>query len=216
MAQNQLTSAALTSPVTGTVASVGLSKGSTVSAGSSNDTIQVVGDGPLSVQLAIPLSAINLIKVGQSAHITVDGRTSALPARVTYVGLLNSSSSTGSSSTYTVTVELANATTGLYDGEGAQVSVDVGTASNALVVPLSALHTTGTRHTVNLYRGGTSAQTAVTVGVVGATSVQVKTGLASGQQVVLADTSEATPTSTTTSNRGAFEGGSFGTGPRGR
>ena len=201
VAEADRANATLSSPITGKVAAVGLARGDTVSAHSSANTITVVGTGALSTELSIGLSDIDLIKVGQHARVAVDGHSDALPGTVTYVGQTNSAGSSGGSATYPVTVQLARTSSTLYDGMGASVAIDVGTASGVLTVPISAVHTTGRRHVVTVDAGGRMTPTLVTLGVVGADLVQVKTGLRAGQRVVLADLSAAVPTSTDTLRR---------------
>ena len=203
LAKQQLAQATLTSTISGTVAAVTLTRGGSVSAGSSSSTVTVVGTGALSVDLTIPLTSIDLVKVGQTAQVTVDGRSAPLPAKVTYVGVVNSASS-GSTASYPVTVQLDATSSDLYDGMGAQVAIDVGTATNALLVPLSALTAVGSRTIVEVYRSGKVVDTVVTLGVVGNDAAQVTKGLSAGQQIVLADASEAVPSTTSTSTTGRF------------
>ncbi len=209
LAQANRANATLAAPIAGKVAAVALAKGDTVSARSTSSTITVVGTGALSVDLNIGLSDIDLVKVGQTARVTVDGHSDALPAKVTYVGLTNSASSTGSSSTYPVTVQLARTSDSLYDGMGASVAIEVGTAPGVVAVPISAVHTTGTQHAVDVYSGGKATTTLVTLGVVGQDLVQIKSGLRAGQRVVLADLSAAIPTSTTNFGRNRSGSGSL-------
>jgi hypothetical protein len=213
VAQHDVGDATLTTPLAGTVAAVSMAKGDTVSASSSTETVTVVGTGALSVELSIGLSDIDLVKAGQAASVTVDGHSTPLPAKVTYVGVLNSASSTGTSSAYTVTVTLDTVDRALYDGMGADVAIAVGAARNVLTVPLSAVHTFGTRHTVTVDAGGNTTTAPVGIGVVGASVVQVTSGLHAGQRVVLADLGAAVPSSTsttTTTRRFGGTGGSFG------
>ncbi len=206
IAEQDLSNATLRSPIAGIVGSVGLTKGKSVSASSSTSAVSVVGTGALSVDLSISLSDIDLVKVGQDAQVTVDGRSTPVPAKVSYVGVLNSGSSTGTSSTYAVTVQLDKTYSSLYDGMGASVAIDVGKAAGVLTVPLSAVHAIGTRHTVDVYSGGKSATKLVTVGVVGADQVQVKSGLSAGDKVIIADIGASIPSSTNTINRRGSNG----------
>jgi RND family efflux transporter MFP subunit len=218
VAHNDRSHATLTTPITGTVAAVDIAKGDDVSAGSSSQVVTVVGNGALTVELDISLADIDLVKAGQSAQVTVDGHTGTLPAKVTYVGQTNSGDSTGSSSTYTVTIQLTRTYPSLYDGMGADVAIDVGTVAGTLTVPVSAVHTSGSLHTVLVdSASGTVTRTPVTIGLVGDSLVQVKSGLKAGQKVVIADVSAAVPSSDTSSNsRGNRSGfGSFGTGGSG-
>jgi RND family efflux transporter MFP subunit len=202
VAKGQLGAATLTAPISGTVADVALAEGQSVAAHSSSATIKIVGPGALTIDLNIPLTSIDLIKVGQQARITVDGMAKAVAGRVSYVGALNSASASGTSATYPVIVQLDETSTKLLDGMGASVAIDVGTIHDAVVVPLSAVHTTGTRHFVRVYSGGKVTAKQVTLGVRGADEVQVFSGLGVGQRVVIAEVSAAIPSSNSTSRFG--------------
>lgn len=215
VAQHDIGYATLTSPISGVVGAVTMQAGSAVSASSSSAAITVVGSGTLSTQVDVSLDEIDLVKVGQTAQVTVDGLPAALAARVTYVGAVNASSS-GSTASYPVTVSLDSTDSKLFDGMGASVAIDVGTARQALTVPLSAVHSTGRLVTVTVYTNGTPTLTRVTLGVIGADRAQVTSGLKLGQSVVLADLNEAVPSSSTTLTRrgtglgGLTGGGAFG------
>ncbi len=210
--QASLHNATLRSPVTGTVAAVGVTKGTAVDAGSSSDTITVAGNGILTVPVSISLADIDKVKVGQHAQVTVDGRAASVPAMVATVGVTNSSSSTGSGSTYQVVVQLSRRYRTLYDGMGASVAIDVGRAANVVTVPISALHTIGSLSTVTVYANGSATTKRVTVGVIGADTAQISSGVSAGDQVVLANIDAAVPSSTTDSSRRGSFGGFTGTG----
>ena len=137
------------------------------------------------------------------------------PGKVTQVGVLNTSGTSGDTTTYPVTVVLDPTSLALYDGAGATVGIDVGTAHNVLTVPSSALSSLGTRSLVSVYKGGKVVPTLVTAGVSGVDRTEIKTGLTAGEQVVLANLHEAVPSSTTTSNRIARFAGAGGTGGAG-
>jgi multidrug efflux pump subunit AcrA (membrane-fusion protein) len=200
--------AVLRSPISGTVADLSVHKGDSVS--TSAAALSVVGGGRKSVSVNIALAKIDLIKPGEDAQVTVDGQTGPLQARVTQVGLTNTSSSTGSSSAYAVTLVLDATSTRLYDGMGATVAIAVGTAKGVVSAPLSAVSTVGTIHTVRVYANGKVTVTPVTLGVQGTALVAVKSGLHVGQQVVLAEVSAAIP-SNDVGPRG-FGGGGLTTG----
>jgi len=193
VAKHDLSYATLTTPITGTVGSIDLSKGDVVAASSSTATITIVGSGTLAVDLNIGIADIDHVKAGEHAEVTVDGRAKPVDATVTYVGAANSSDSTGSSSTYPVTVSLTARDARLFDGMGASVAIEVGRASGVLSVPVSAVHTAGSVHTVKVYADGKLTTTPVTLGVEGDERVQITSGLSVGQQVVLADISASVP-----------------------
>ncbi|MBV9594922.1 MAG: hypothetical protein JO147_14130, partial [Actinobacteria bacterium] len=203
LAQQNLTAATLVSPVTGTVASVGFSVGSS----SNGKSITILGTGNQVVKIAVPLSEVDQVKTGQSVAIAVDGRTDKLSGTVSKVGLL--SSTAGSLTTFPVTVTLGDGSPALHNGVGADVIVTTGTASNVTVVPNSAITMLGTRHTVVVASGGKTKTVLITVGLVGADISQVVSGLQPGQQVQLADPSQALPSSATSSTTTRFGNGVF-------
>ncbi len=205
--KSETANANLVSPIAGKVASVDIAEGDTVSASSTTATITVVGNGALTTDLNISATNIDEVKAGDKAAVTVDGHAQPYAATVSYVGTLNSADSEGTSATYPVTVTLAAAQKALYDGMGASVEISVGSAANVLTVPLSALHTIGTRHFVEVVSGDTTKAVAVTTGTIGAQRAQVKSGLQAGERVVLADVGEAVPSSTTTRRGGGLTGG---------
>ena len=193
VARHERRDARLTAPISGTVAAVGLAAGDVVSASSSSATITVVGTGTPSVQVDIGIADIDLVRVGQHVKVTVDGRSAPLAATVSYVGGLNDADSSGSSSTYPVTITLTGRDAQLFDGMGATAEIDVGRAAAVLSVPVSAVHTTGGMHTVLVYSSGKTTTKQVTLGVEGDERVQIKSGLSAGDRVVLADVSAAVP-----------------------
>ena len=165
--------------------------------------------GKLSVTTTVGLNDIDLVKKGQTAHVTVDGVSTPLTGKVTLIGLLNTSGTSGSTTTYPVTIVL-DSTPQLYDGAGASVSIDVGSATGALTVPTSALHGVGTATSVDVYRDGKVQTQRVTVGARGIDTVQITSGLNAGDQVVLAEVSAPVPSSDNQTNRFGRLGGGGG------
>ncbi|HVU93041.1 MAG TPA: HlyD family efflux transporter periplasmic adaptor subunit, partial [Jatrophihabitans sp.] len=210
--------ASLRSPISGVVAAVGLTVG-----GSASGTITIVGTGVPKVTIAVPLAQIDLIKKGQATSVAVDGVSRPLTGKVSTIGMLSSTS--GSQTTFPVTVQLGADTPHLYDGAGADVTITTGTAQDVLTVPNSAIHTlTRGLHTVTVLRDGRTSTVSVTLGVAGAAVTEVRSGLEAGDRVVLADYGQALPSSTSdsTTNRisrllggGGGGGGTFPAFPRG-
>ncbi len=196
----------MTSPIAGTVATVGLTVGSSAS----GHTITILGTGNQVVTINVPLSEIDQVKTGQPATIAVDGRTDQLTGTVTKIGIKSTTS--GSLTTFPVTITLADGSPTIHDGVGASVVVTTGTAANAVLVPNSAITTVGTRHTVIVVKNGKTQTTQVTVGLAGSASSQITKGLQVGDTVELADNGAALPSSatsatTTTGRFGGFTGG---------
>jgi multidrug efflux pump subunit AcrA (membrane-fusion protein) len=183
---------------------------------SSTTAVVVNGDdGNVEITIDVTENDIRAIKVGQSAQVAADGAQSALPARVTSVGLLTASA-TGTAS-YPVVVSLAGAPMSLASGSDATVSVVTASAKNVVTVPSSAVTraATGSTGVVRVLTGDQVTFTRVTVGAVGPELTQITAGLKTGQRVVLADFSAALPTSSTNvrfGGGGGFGGGGFGGG----
>ena len=208
-AQQVLDDAQLSSPVSGTVASVGVSVGATVSAGSSTSAIVIIGTQSYEVTGTLSSTQVASVKDGDSAQVTVDGETTALAGTVAQVGPVQSSSS---GYTYPTVIALPATAQGLHSGSTASVSITTGEASNVLAVPTSAVSTQGTKSYVLVLSSGTTKQKQIKVGIVGDIYTQVISGLQRGNEVVLADYSEAVPSSNTTTVGGVGATGGFGGG----
>ncbi|HJQ43900.1 MAG TPA: hypothetical protein VJ831_12500, partial [Jatrophihabitantaceae bacterium] len=192
VARQDLAAATLTSPINGLVAAVGLTAG----ASSAGQTITVVGTGVQGVLVTVPLPQIDEVHVGQRVTVSADGRAAGLRGTVASIGLVSSTS--GSTTTFPVTIRLDAGSPRLYDGTGADVVITTGTATGVPVVPNSALHS-GLRgtHTVTVVKNGRSTVVPVTVGIAGDDVTQIKSGLRPGQRVELADPGESLPSSST-------------------
>ncbi len=199
-AEQDLAAATLKSPAAGKVAAVGLTAG----ASSSGKTITIVGTGVPGVEATVSLSEANLVKVGQSVSVAVDGVAKKLHGTVESVGLLSSTSD--STTTIPITVKLDADSPDLFDGSGADVVITTGTAADVVAVPNSAIHSgAGGSHTVTVLNGGKTSTVRVTLGVASRDLTQIKSGLKVGDQVVLADFSQSLPSSSTdSSNNGTF------------
>jgi multidrug efflux pump subunit AcrA (membrane-fusion protein) len=197
VAQQNLAAATLTSPASGKVAAIGFTPGQS----SSGETITIVGTGIPGVEATVVLGQVDQVKVGQKVTVAADGVSATLHGTVTSIGLLSTTS--GSSTAYPVTVQLDAGTPQLYDGTGADIVIDTGSATNVLTVPNSAIHTTGGGlDTVTVVNGSKTSTVPVTLGIAGGDVTEVKSGLKAGQQVELADLSQQLPASTSNSNNG--------------
>ncbi len=200
-AERAVGDATLTTPLTGTVAAVGLAPGQTISAraggsGATAASIVVIAPGAVDVELAAPVADLAELAVGQHATVVPDATGKAVAGTVTSIGLVATTSSSGVT-TYPVTVTIAPGT-GLSErtGDQASVAIVVGHATAVTVVPTSAVHRVGAVRTVDVDTAGRVSLVRITTGVVGARWTQVTAGLRQGQQVVLADLTTPLPSST--------------------
>ncbi len=208
VAQQSLTEANLTSPISGTVVSVGINVGDTVSAGSSTSVIVIIGTHSYEVVGTLSSSQVPSVKIGDSARVQVDGVSGTIAGTVSQVGPVQSGQSGYS---YPLVVALPTSTSGLFSGSSANVVVATGALTNVLAVPTSAVQTLGSRSYVEVLSNGTLIRKSIKVGMVGDTYSQVLSGLGAGQTVVLADYAAPVPSSNTNS-LGGFGGGAFGNG----
>jgi len=214
VADQNLAQATLAAPMTGVVSAVGVTVGQTVSAGSTSSAIDIIDPTAHSVSLAVDVTKIPLVKVGQKAQVAPDGTGSLLDATVTYVAAAPSSSS---STSYQVLLTFTGSPSGLRDGIQAAVTVVVAEAANTLSVPSSAVQHLGSLSYVTVVTGTTTKRQIVTVGAIGPQYTQITQGLTAGQTVMLADLAAPIPTSTLNSRfaRIAGAGGLGGLGGTG-
>jgi RND family efflux transporter MFP subunit len=217
-AEQSLNEATLTSPISGTVVSVGIAQGDTVSADSSTDVITVIGTKSYEVQGTLDSSQVPSVKVGQTATVEVDGVNSSLKGTVSQVGPVQSSDE---EYTYPVVVSLPGDGQGLFTGSTANVVIDTGSVSNVVAVPTSAVETTGNSSYVLLLDKGILTRKVIKIGMIGDTYTQIVSGLKDGQSIILADYAQAVPSSNTdlttalgggTTGFGGFGGGAGGFG----
>ena len=192
-AQQELVAAELTSPIDGTVASVGLSVGQSVSAGSTSAVITVVSTGAYESTASLTSAQVEGVAVGDPVELSVDGTDTALQGRVASMG---PPSASGSVYTYPVTVAIETPTGPMAAGSATRMTLQLAHADSATVVPTSAVHTSavGTSY-VYLAHGARETRQQVTVGLVGPIYTQITSGLAVGDRVVLADPSQPVPAS---------------------
>jgi trimeric autotransporter adhesin len=191
VANQDLAAGTLTSPIPGQVADVAITTGQGVSADSPSAVITVIGNGTPVVNTTVALSNLDEVKVGQRASVTVDGDVTPIAATVSQIGIVDTT--TGSTTSYPVTVQLIDPVGRLSVGAGAGVTITVKTVSDGLTVPTSAVHALGALHTVEVLAGGKVDTVRVGVGAIGDDRTQITSGLKAGQQVVLANLSEPLP-----------------------
>ncbi len=181
--------ATLTSPIDGTVVSVGLADGDSVSAGSTDAVITVQAADGYVVETTVPLSRIAGVEAGQTAAVRLPAFDDDYTATVSSIGILNVSDT--STPSYTVTIALDKTDDDIRIGATAQVVVTLQTAKDVLTVPLSALSRSGSSQTVTVLRDGQTRSAQVKTGAIGTERVEITDGLSAGDVVVLADLSRS-------------------------
>jgi HlyD family secretion protein len=199
VAEQSLAAASIVSPTDGTVTSVTLAKGDSVSASSTTANVVVVGKGGYEVSVPVSVTDRPSVAIGQAATVVPDSNGKALKGTV--VALSVAGTTSGTTTTYTAVIGLSDSrVTGLHDGAGASTSITVDTVAYALTVPTSAVHTTNSTHTVTVLEGGKTRSVTVRIGTVGADRTVITKGLTAGRKVVLADLSQPLPSSASQAN----------------
>ncbi len=226
-ANQNLDDAVLRSPIAGTVASVSLEDGDTVTGSGSSGSGSSGGSGTSTTSTAstaqfvvISTSTWKLegsvgsadlasLKAGQEVAISTDATTDELTGTVASVGIVATSTSDGAA-TFPIVINLAGTHKDLYSGTTASAVITTGSYPDVLTVPTAAIRTENGKTVVTKVTGTTTTTTEVTIGTVFGSFTEIKSGLAEGDSVQITFT-RPTSTSTSSSQGGGF-GGGFGGG----
>lgn len=180
-AQASLRAAVVRAPADGTVVSLAVAPGGSVSSG---DTVAIlVAPGLTTVSLEVTATQAAQLKAGAEVDVTPAGASAALKGSITRVENVPASSDSGEDPTYSVEVTLDERDLSLPDGIPAAVAVVVGSAADVVTVPASAV----VDGAVTVLDAGQARRARVTTGIVGSTEVEIVDGLDAGEEVVLAD-----------------------------
>lgn len=193
LARRNVAGATLLAPLAGKVATQPFAVGSR----SGNNAILIVAPGAAQVTVNVPETQRAELKVGQPAVITTDGSTTSAKGTVMQIGLLPTSSSNSSATTYPVLIQVHQPGTGFVEGGTAAVAITVKVVHNVLTVPNSALSDSS----MTVLAAGKTTVVAVQTGVVGALRSEITSGAKAGEQVVLADLSATLPANSTATTR---------------
>lgn len=168
----------MTAPCDGTVVSVEVSTGDSVSAG--DRLLKLVGEDGMMVTLAVDELDIVSVEPGQRVTLTVDAlEDAALTGVVEKIAPLGNVG-TGVT-TYDVTVELGEVDERVRGGMNVSGNIETESAKNAVLVPTEALRRDAQGWYVTLAGG---EQRPVTLGLMTDATTQIASGLSAGETVV--------------------------------
>ncbi|MCW2524520.1 MAG: hypothetical protein JWO63_2855, partial [Frankiales bacterium] len=157
---------------------------STSASTSTSAQVLVISTNSWIVNATVDDTQVGSIAVGDQAQITADGVSSTVYGVVASVGLIGSSSSGVAS--YPVVVNVTGNPAGLHAGASGTVSIIYRQLTNVLTVPSTAVHVVNGKQVVYEMAGGKQVAHPVVVGLTSGGSSQITSGLAAGQQVVVA------------------------------
>jgi multidrug efflux pump subunit AcrA (membrane-fusion protein) len=198
-------------PFDGMVVNVSVKKNDVLSQQdySSKGTIQLVDTSQIKFQGTVDEIDIMKIKTGQKAAISVD----AIPNKA-FTGKVSFISPFGAADTsnvikFNVTILLDPTDIDLKGGLTATADVGISTVANALIVPLSAVTTSGTSSSVTVATcdKGQTEKREVTLGIQNQQYVQVLKGLNESDKIIIIDKASGAPVSTTMGPPGGGGGG---------
>ncbi|RLC74287.1 MAG: hypothetical protein DRJ03_25880 [Chloroflexi bacterium] len=183
-AQLQLAEATLTAPMAGTVTALDIQPGEMASAGQA--AVVVISDlAVLEVEINLDETDVAQVAVGQEALVGVDAFPEAeLSGTVTYVAPVAETQS--GVVLYAVTVQIAPTEFPIRAGMTADVEIVAASREGALIVPLRVIHSEGEQSYVIRLAGGRPERVEVEMGLTTETEVEIVTGLAEGDVVVVA------------------------------
>lgn len=178
LARRVLSYALVYSPIDGYVAERNADLGEYVSPASKVAT--VVRINPLRIRIDIPEQAISEVRVGQSVSVT----TSAWPDK-SFSGRIAriSPNVTASSRTLSVEADIENSGGALKPGQFATVRILQSRSQPAVLIPARAVRTESGVSRVFVIRDGRAEQRLVQLGQAESDLVEVKSGVAAGEQV---------------------------------
>ena len=200
VAEQAIEQATITTPIAGTVVAVDLAVGEAVSDAATQNVI-VQGGGGFEATTTVGVTDVAHIAVGQKAYVRPDGSDAVLKGSVASISAAPVSS--GTSTSYRVTVALDDPDAAQKNGNTGTVSIVTEASARGLAVPTSAVQVTNGRYVVDVLSGGDVTRTAVEVGAVGREWTAVTRGLSAGDVVAIADLDEPLPSSATESTSGS-------------
>lgn len=180
LARHQLAETELRAPFDGAVAERAASPGAFVEAG--EVVLRLVAFHPLRVRLAVPERRSAELRQGQLVRVHFEGGQASREARLVRLGAALASTSRA----LTVEAELDNEDGALRPGSFVRAEIAVDPEARALVIPRSALRRFAGIDRVLVVEEGRVVERGVRVGRLDEQRVEILSGLAAGEELVLA------------------------------
>jgi membrane fusion protein (multidrug efflux system) len=180
LARLELSYGAVTAPISGVIAARNIKVGNLVQINTPIFTI--VDTSQLEATLNVPEREIEVLKAGQAVQLSVD----ALPGK-SFVGRIDRVAPVVDSGSGTFRVVCAFAGDGeLQPGMFGRIRINYDERADALAIPRTALLDDASAPAVFTVRGGKAVRTDVKLGYVDGEWVEVRAGLRTGDEVVVA------------------------------
>lgn len=179
--------AGISAEFNGIITDVQVAQGATVAEGTALFTIASNED----VKLTVALSKYDLenVKEGQSAEITLGASTyTGTVSKISRVATTNSAGA----AVINAEIHIDNPDDNIYLGVEAKVKINVGSASGVVLVPVECVNTDKDGEFCYVVENGVVVKKAVTTGLSSDEYMEVKEGIADGEEVVSEITTEIT------------------------
>ena len=193
-AQAALEQATMRAPMAGVVSQLPFAVGDSVT---TSDEVIVIGEGSIKVTIDVSETSYLQVAAGQKATLTQAG----LPTVEGHVASKNLVPNDDGSTFPVTIIATGEAAQAFASGATVTTSITIGSDSDAVVVPVSAVTRDGTSATAKVLSDGAVKTVSLTLGSVGDTLVAVTKGISVGDRIVIADATTALPTAGTTTRR---------------
>ena len=168
----------VTSPMTGVIATRGVEKGSFASQAAPAYTVMDLST--IKVEVSVSEQVLNTIQVGDKVSVLMTA-ASETPLTGTVATIAPAAEQTGM---YTVKVELDNKDGKIKSGMMAEVSFTMAASDDTILLPRNAVIEKDNETYVYLINNGKAKKTAVELGIEAEDTIEIKSGLKKGDNVV--------------------------------
>ena len=186
LTRKRLADTRLGSPISGVIARRAIEVGATVAPG--QPVFTIVDLDPVRVRVGVPEAEIGHIIEGAAATVRLSALDTSFAGRVSLIGVL----ADPATRSYTVEISVPNPSRRLRAGMVAEATISNGQTRSAIVVPATAVvvHDGGTNGSTSVYvldqDGARVHARRVTTGSVHGDSLEITSGIAADEQIVVA------------------------------